>query len=406
MQSAGNLTFKLPGVNCTLQGVYCTALLLLFPMASGCNLTGPTGPERPASVTVTPEKSLLTSAGETIQLTVGARDREGTHIAYETVTWSSSDPSVASVSNTGLVTAINEGQTTIAANIGGVSGQAVVTVEWPKPTTIVIRPTTDLVFESLGQTRQLSATVLDRQGRALDDVQVTWSSSDNSIVAVDSLGVITTTGRGSALITATAGDASATKEIVVSRGSVRLVLSHESIMLKLEETYPLSVKVTDAEGKEVPPLIRGYQSSDLSVAAVDDSGMITATGFGLATVYINTGYSILPHSPLLLRGDLPVLVWPEQTTIDLSVSETNITPGGTPQVNLSYRLPMSDGIVDQRLFHLFTWHSSDPDVATVNREGRITALNAGTTVIRAEKAFTLHDEVISGELEVRVVPDG
>ncbi|MXY96545.1 MAG: hypothetical protein F4Z29_02080 [Gemmatimonadetes bacterium] len=399
MQTVGNPVTGPPGV-------YYTVLWMLVLIASGCNLTSSTGLESPASVTVTPEKTLLTSADETIQLTADARDREGTHIAYESVTWSSSNPSVATVSHSGLVTAKNEGQATISANIGGVSGQAVVTVEWPKPVTIVIRPTTELVFGSLGETRQLSATIFDQKGLLLENVQVTWSSSDSSVVAVDDLGLITTTGRGSALITAKAGDASATKSIEVLRGWIRLVLSHESIMLRLEETYPLSVEFTDAEGKEVPSRISGYESSNLSVAEVDDNGEITATGFGLATVYINTGYSVLPHSPLLLRGELPVLVWPEQTTIDLYVTEINITPGATPQVELIYRLPMSDGLVDQRLFHLFTWHSSDPDVATVNRVGRITALNAGTTVIRAEKAFTLHDEVISGELEIRVVPDG
>ena len=387
-------------------GIYCKALFLLVLTACGCNLTSSTGPESPARVTVTPEKTLLTSASETVQLFAGAQDREGTQIAYETVAWSSSNPSVASVSNTGLVTAKNEGRSTISASIGGVSGKAIVTVEWPKPTTIVIRPTTDLVFGSVGVTRQLSVTVFDQEDRALENVRVTWSSSDSSIVVVDSLGLITTTGRGSALITAKAGDASATKEIVVLRGSIRLVLSHESIMLKLEETYPLSVKFTDAEGKEWPSRIRGYQSSNLGVVTVDSSGTITATGFGLAIVYINTNYSLSPHSPLLLRGELPVLVWPDNTTIELIVRENSITPGATPQVNLIYRLPMSDGIADHRLFQLFSWHSSNPDVATVNRVGRITALNAGTTIISAEKAFTFHDEVISGELEIRVVPGG
>ena len=381
--------------------VFFVSLILIILTVSSCVRFNPTGPSAPSKVTVTPETALLTYVGHSVQLTVRAEDRDGGAVSFETANWSSNDPSVATVSSSGKVTAKKEGQTSIAATIGGVKGQAVITVEWPKPATIIIRPSNDLVFESLGETRQLSATVLDLEGRILQGTQVMWSSSNPAIVAVDSLGVITSTGRGGAVITAKAGSASASKFVSVSRGLIGLILSDRPITLRLGETYRLSPKVVDSDGNELPPRITGYSSSTPAVATVDSVGMITATGYGLATINVGAGYSAIPHTPIVLNRSLAVVVAPAGGVVALTPRDVLLTPGDTQQVSLR----LNRGF-DHRLLPLFTWHSSDPAVATVNSLGKITAVSAGTTTIRSERAFTFHDEVISGEMEVRVASGG
>lgn len=66
--------------------------------------------------------------GETIQLEVAAEDANGHSISRPSLTWTSSHPSVASVSSSGMVTALNEGQTTITAESDAASSGATVTV--------------------------------------------------------------------------------------------------------------------------------------------------------------------------------------------------------------------------------------------------------------------------------------
>jgi len=80
-----------------------------------------------ASVTVTPASASL-AVGATLQLSAIPRDAGGSPLAGQPVTWSSDDETVASVSETGLVTGNGEGSATIAATAGATSGTATLTV--------------------------------------------------------------------------------------------------------------------------------------------------------------------------------------------------------------------------------------------------------------------------------------
>jgi hypothetical protein len=92
------------------------------------------GPEDPAvaSVTVSPSSTALT-LGETKQLSAAVRDGQGKTVPSAAVSWASSDPNVAKVSVSGLVTATRAGSTTITASSGGKRGEAAVTVRGPEP---------------------------------------------------------------------------------------------------------------------------------------------------------------------------------------------------------------------------------------------------------------------------------
>ncbi|MCH7490236.1 MAG: Ig-like domain-containing protein [Gemmatimonadetes bacterium] len=97
--------------------------------ACGDGGTGPSGtgaasPQVIASVVVTPAAHTLLSLGETVQLTATAREASGNTISGTTFTWSSSDASVATVSSSGLVTAVTYGSANITAAAGGVTSNA------------------------------------------------------------------------------------------------------------------------------------------------------------------------------------------------------------------------------------------------------------------------------------------
>jgi uncharacterized protein YjdB len=159
-------------------------------------------PPTVASVVVTPGSATLVSLGETVQLTASARDGDGNPISGHTFTWVSSSQGVASVSASGLVSAVDNGSATITATTGSVSGSASVSVAQVASSVAVTPATATLV--SLGETVQLTASAQDASGNAISGKTFTWSSSDESVIEVSSSGLVIAAGpNGSATITAT-----------------------------------------------------------------------------------------------------------------------------------------------------------------------------------------------------------
>ena len=122
--------------------------------------------------------------------------------AYDkTVTWKSSDTSIAVVSNNGIVTIVGDGTATITAttNDGGFTATCVVTTADPV-TAVNLNKTTDILY--VGDTVTLVATV----SPATADPTVTWKSSNNSVATVNNSGVVTAVSAGTTIITATSSD--------------------------------------------------------------------------------------------------------------------------------------------------------------------------------------------------------
>ncbi len=108
------------------------ALALIVVMMTGCggdggNTSAPPTPHV-ADIAISPPNATLRT-GATLQLSAEARDRDGNALPQLEVTWSSRSPSIASVSNAGLVTASSAGTTTISATIGGVTASTNLTVQ-------------------------------------------------------------------------------------------------------------------------------------------------------------------------------------------------------------------------------------------------------------------------------------
>ena len=85
-------------------------------------------PLRPATISVSPRDTTLTALGHTVRLRAEVRDQHGQVMTGATAEWSSADPSVVTVDQTGLVTATANGRTTITARAGSASGTAAVSV--------------------------------------------------------------------------------------------------------------------------------------------------------------------------------------------------------------------------------------------------------------------------------------
>ena len=201
--------------------IFVFAVLAVLAQVAGCGDGAtepppqpPPDPPRPTTVTVSPATSQLTALGETVQLTASVRDQNGQAMAGATVTWVSSESAVATVDASGLVTAAGNGTATITASAGTASGTAAVTV-MQAPGSVVVEPA-EATLTVPGDTVRLAARAFDANGSEVADAQFSWESDDPAVATVDSTGLVTATGNGTAIITASTGSASGSAKITVA----------------------------------------------------------------------------------------------------------------------------------------------------------------------------------------------
>jgi len=202
----------------------------------------------------------------------------------KSVTWGSSDPTVATVSD-GLVTAIAAGDAAITVFTADSIFNATcnVTVSAITDSVTAIRLDTTTLELVIGDTHQLQATV---EPDNATNKNLTWSSDNESIATVSQDGLITAVGEGGPVtITATAADGSGIFAICTVTVSPILVtdisFDKDAVDLFAGGTYQLDVTVApdDATDKSLT-----WESDDQSVATVSDDGLITAVDAGTATI--------------------------------------------------------------------------------------------------------------------------
>ena len=155
-------------------------------------------PARVASVTVTASTQSV-SVGDRVQLRVVAEDAQGTPISDRPVTWRTDDSGIAIVSSSGLVTAMAEGTTQITATGAGLSAVTRLTVTPVAVASVRISPDQRTIRP--GETVQLTAVPLARDGAELRGRPIAWSASGD-VVRVSPTGLVTGVAPGLATVTA------------------------------------------------------------------------------------------------------------------------------------------------------------------------------------------------------------
>lgn len=227
----------------------------------------------PTSISVHPS-SLTLDIGKTRTLSTTITPSS----ADQTVTWSTSDYSVASVSQYGEVLARGSGEARITATtINGKTAHCNVFVNYPKPTGINVTPSS--IKLPVGTTRQLSYSLTPINS----ETKVTWDSSNTSVASVSSSGLVSALSEGNAIITATTENGySAKSEISVVQSIAKITLDDKTIyegysVQLVPETEPKNA-VTDCS----------WKSSDSKVAKVDQNGIVTAIKAGTTKIMVTT----------------------------------------------------------------------------------------------------------------------
>jgi len=166
-----------------------------------------------AEVSVSPPPTVLAAFGDTVRLTAEALDANGHMVAGTAFLWKSGDTLVAMVDSAGLVTAVGNGTTSVAANAGEAMGETKVAV-MQSAASVILTPAADSMV--LGDTLRLSAEAWDVNGHSLVGTNFSWSSSDGSVATVDSSGLVRGVAEGTATISAAVGSAHGTAAITVS----------------------------------------------------------------------------------------------------------------------------------------------------------------------------------------------
>lgn len=225
--------------------------------------------------------------------------------ADKTVSWSSSDTSVATVSastgNTITVTGHKVGTATITASAGEHSITCSVSVIDSTP--VVHSVTITSMPEKLDVTSNPTGEItlsIDADSGA--DASVTWDSSNKSVATVAPIvksakrstggievsATITAVGVGTTIISAEAGGKSASYELTIEDSTPHangVTLDQTSVTLNIGDNITLTptVSPSDAIDKQVT-----WESSTTSVATVDSSGVVRAVSVGSTTITVTT----------------------------------------------------------------------------------------------------------------------
>ncbi len=373
-----------------------------------------------------PESAKAVSSGDMLQLKATVKG------AGKNTVWSSSNKKVATVDSTGKVTAVSAGTADIIATANGVSSTCKITV---KNNAISLNLDSMLLgTKGTGSTVRLETVVTGASKK------VTWTSSDTS-VAIVRRGGVTGKKTGEAEITATANGVSAKCKVRVEEGLVSV--NEERIQLyRTEDSFETKQLKTNASRTDTVV----WTSSDEKIASVDSSGLVSAKGAGTALITAScngkTDTCIVEVADTATRinerivhlktkgtaktyaldwqvtGRKTAVKWKSSNTKVASVSKGKITAkkpgtatitaeanGVTDTVLVTVQEFTPSITLNQREYTLYTkgkgntvsikakvdgadkkavWRSSNPKAATVNDKGKVTAANAGSTLITAE----------------------
>ena len=286
VDDAGVVTTKSPGtaeINVNAEGRKSTVPVTVSP-STNVNTSVPV-----ASVTVSLNAPSLL-AGQSTQANAVLKDANGAVLTGRSVVWTSSDPTIATVDGTGLVTTTKAGSLTITATSEGKSGSAATVVG---TSTVAVEPVATVTIAlpsslNVGQSAQASVTLKDQNGNTLSNRPIAFVSSDANIASVTSSGLVTALKGGAVTITASAEgkSASAVVSAVAPKPAVHMItLAAGTTTLKIGEITQVTAVPKDINGVPISGLTITWSSSPSSVATVSSNGVAAGRSAGTAQVY-------------------------------------------------------------------------------------------------------------------------
>ncbi len=311
----------------------------------------------------------------------------------QSLTWTSSDPTVAAV-NDGIVTPTGKNGTAAitAASANGKSAECLVTVAIAEkvPVQRIELSPEEVTLTQIGQTAVFKAVVTPEDAY---NKEVVWTSDDTSVATVKN-GVVTAVSNGTAQVTAAAADGSGVKATakVTVNADIKVTgiqITASSDRIAAGEAMELTVTVTpaNAPNREVTWSVSDPQKAEITenganqwLLKAKEAGSVTITAVSKDNEKISDTKEIVIVDPASAGS---ILITPQ---------EAELTAGGTLQ--LQYQV-LSDSITDRTVL----WSAANPAVAAVDGNGKVTAVAAGKTDIIAVSAV---DAGLTGKCTITV----
>jgi len=259
-------------------------------------------PRTVTTVTVT-SPTLSPQAGSTVQLAAEARDQFGDIVTGRTATWSTSAPSTATVSATGLLQALAPGAVTATATIDGVPGSLTLTVTPRAVASVTV--TSPNLSPQVGESVQLVATARDANGEVIPGTTASWSTSNAGIATVSATGVLQGQSTGAVVITAAISGVSGSLPLtIMPRATASVTINSPTLTLGEGDRVQLTATARDASGEVIPGRTVTW-SSLTGTATISQTGLLYAPTQGTAAVRatidgVSTAKSLTVTAPMKL----------------------------------------------------------------------------------------------------------
>lgn len=226
-----------------------------------------------------------------------------------------------------------------------------------------------------------SAETDEKLAKAASKLTVEWTSSDESVATVDATGMVVAVSAGEADITASVTDSemSAVCKVTVKVAAKDITVP-DNLDVKLndgnETTVEATVSPADATDVKV-----SYASTDEAVATVDKDGRVQVLQPGECDIVT----TLTQESEKVVEKKTHIKAFYEVEGITLDKTEGVLTAGNTVTLNAAV---LPEEVADETTV---TWTSSDEKIATVDENGKVTAIAAGEATITAnagEKSAT------------------
>lgn len=346
----------------------------------------------PTALEVTPGGVTLAALAEQVTLVATARDANGFAVPGVTASWSSLAPAIATVDQTGLVTAQDNGTAAIEASADDLIATATITVRQIVTTVSVAPPT--LAFTALGASAQLTAEASDANGFPVPDAAPpVWSSDLPGVAAVDGAGQVTAEGNGETFVRALVDGAEGTAAVTVRQRVTTIALTVTcpstgvagcDTLTALGDQAVVAAESRDANGFLVPDPQILWTSLAPGVASVDDRGVVTAVAGGSATIRAEVDDAVAEIEVIVHQAVAALVIEPADATLttgqQLQLTATGFDANG-------FLVPEPE----------VAWTALHPLIASVTADGLVTAHSVGGTVIEANADGTSATAVITVE---------
>ena len=326
------------------------------------------------SITVSPASTSVPSGLTTPFTATGHYSDSSTQNLTASVTWLSSNTTVATVAASGIATGVKAGgPVTITAAQGAISGTAQLTVAAATLQSITVSPNSASVAAGLTQPFTATGHYSDSSTQNLTS-SVTWSSLNTSIATNVATGVATGVKAGGPVtITATQGAISGNGSLTVTAPllvSIAVTPANPSVIAGSAQQFAATGNYTDGTTQNITNSVT-WTSSNTAVSTISASGLASALASGATNISATQGN---------VSGSTPMTVITLQS-VTLAPQNGSVFVGLTLQYTATGHY--SDGSAKD-LTATATWTSSKPTIATITSPGGLaTAKAKGSTTIKA-----------------------